>query len=169
MKFGKLPDALIMLACVLVIAHIGIERYRKNMGHLPPAPYQTGSKIEDTDDLKLRKAGRTLLLATASTCHFCTASMPFYRRLLPVAAKAGVRVVAVTTEEPAVNQMYLASHNVEIASAVSSITNHIKISSTPILILLESNGTVVSSWLGKLNSDQEDEVLNAVGAPFQNQ
>lgn len=162
MRTNKIPDVALVLACVLALAHMGVQRYRMTVGMKSPTAYKAGSTIKDTADLELEKARRTLLIATASSCHFCTASMPFYRRLVPAADKAGVRVIGVTTEDPAVNQRYLASHSVLIPEVTSGITNHINIYSTPMLVLVRSDGTVIGSWLGLLNERQQDDVLAAI-------
>jgi hypothetical protein len=90
--------------------------------------------------------------------------MPFYRRLIPVARSHDVRIVAVTAEEPTVNQVYLASNGVEIDAVASSVKNHVNVYSTPTLLLLRDDGSVIASWRGKLSIRQEDEVLIAVGA-----
>jgi hypothetical protein len=164
MTSRKIWDAALVLACALIIVHIGFQRYRKTIPGQPTSAYRPGSTIDDTADLGLGKARRTLLLVTASTCHFCTASMPFYRRLIPVARSHDVRIVAVTAEEPTVNQVYLASNGVEIDAVASSVKNHVNVYSTPTLLLLRDDGSVIASWRGKLSIRQEDEVLIAVGA-----
>lgn len=162
MRFRRIRDAALAFACALIILHVGLQRYRSVPDQPTPA-YQSGSTIEDTADLGLGKARRTLLMLTASTCHFCTASMPFYRKMVPVARQADVRVVGVTTEDLTVNQAYLASNGIQIDAVASAEQNNISVHGTPTLLLLRNDGRVIASWRGKLSARQEDDVLSALG------
>lgn len=163
MRYRRIRDAALALACALIVIHVGVQRYRK-IPDRPTSAYQPGSAIEDTADLGLSKARRTLLIVTASTCHFCTASMPFYRKMVPAAKQADVRVVGVTTEELTVNQMYLASNGIQVDTVASAANNNISVHGTPTLLLLRNDGKVIASWRGKLSARQEDDVLSALGA-----
>jgi hypothetical protein len=114
---------MLAMACVAVMTHLGLEWHRRVF---PPqraaagTRYAAGSYIEDTPDLGLKMARQTLVIVTSSTCHFCSSSMPFYRRLSRAAQGAGTRVVAVTVEDPTINRAYLLSNNVRFDNVVSS-------------------------------------------------
>ncbi|HEY6351598.1 MAG TPA: hypothetical protein VI636_19525 [Candidatus Angelobacter sp.] len=163
MRFRRISDAALALACALIILHVGLQRYPR-IPDQPTSVYQPGSIIEDKADLGLGKARRTLLMLTASTCHFCTASMPFYRKMVPAAKQADVRVVGVTTEDLSANQAYLAFNGIEIDAVASAAQNNISVHGTPTLLLLRNDGRVIASWQGKLSARQEEDVLSALGA-----
>ncbi len=101
-------------------------------------------------------------MMTSSHCHYCTASMPFYRKLAPAARAAGTRIVAVSTEEIAVNQEYLQANGVDPDAVLSSEQSKLKVESTPTLLLVGRDGRVVHSWIGQLPAAKEHEVLTAV-------
>lgn len=125
--------------------------------------YRPGEIIRDTPELSFNRNPLTLLELTASTCHFCTASMPFYRRLNSAARKAGTRVVGVAPEDPEINRANFERNEVPIDDIVPLAKAGIRLRATPALILVNSNGLVVNSWLGRLRKQEEDKVLSAVG------
>ena len=159
----KVANIVLVVTCLIVGGQAGFKMYR-NVVPVRPAPvYRLGEIIKDTPDLGLRKARLTLLMITASTCHFCSASMPFYRRLREVAQRAGTRMVAVTPEDPDTNRTYLDQNGVSVETVVSLTKNSIRVRLTPTLILLKSDGVVVNSWQGQLASNLEHDVLSAIG------
>jgi hypothetical protein len=103
-----------------------------------------------------------MMLVTKSGCHFCEASMPFYRRMVDVARNSGVRIIGATGEDLNVNQVYLRSYQVSVDATLSTAQNQIHASATPTLILVRSDGQVVNSWVGQLQEAQENEVLKAI-------
>jgi len=82
--------------------------------------------------------------------------------MVPAARQADVRVVGVTLEDLAVNQMYLVSNGIEIDTVASATKNNIGVHGTPALLLLRNDGKVIASWRGKLSARQEDDVLSAL-------
>lgn len=127
--------------------------------------YKQGDVIRDTPELGLSKAPLTLLMFTASTCHFCTASMPFYRRLTESARSRGTRVVAVAAEPPDVNRTYLQKHGVSFETVVSSQKSSMKIVATPTLVLVRTNGVVLGAWQGQLSDGAGERVMSAATRP----
>ncbi len=104
----------------------------------------------------------TLVLFTRSGCHFCSESMPFYRRLESAAADSGVRLIAATAEDVSANSAYLRSNGIHPENVVSASKNQIRARGTPALILIRNNGLVVDSWLGRLGPDKENDVLKRI-------
>src|SRR5437773_2687514 len=91
----RMTNLATILACMVVVGHVGIAQYRA-FANRPVPLYSAGDVIADTGELSLQSARLTLLVGTASTCHFCTESMDYYGRLTRTAHQNGVRIVAVT-------------------------------------------------------------------------
>ena len=50
-------------------------------GQLPrESPFKAGTKLSLTD-MQFASSGQTLILVISSTCHFCSESAPFYKKL----------------------------------------------------------------------------------------
>lgn len=107
------------------------------------------------------KSNRTLLLVLQEGCHFCSESAPFYQRLARETAQAsGVHLVAVLPQDTAEGAKYLKSLSVPIQDVRQAQLDSLKVMGTPTLILIDDKGVVTNSWVGKLSSDKEAEVLN---------
>ena len=110
---------------------------------------------------------QTLLLVVSKGCHFCEASAPFYRKLaLKVREKqAPVQLVAVVPQDVAVGQQYLQELGVPIGKVASAPLQSLGVQGTPTLILVDTGGKVVTSWIGELVPERESEVLDRVLSP----
>ena len=86
-------------------------------------------------------------------------TISFHGRLAQAAKRNGVRLVAVSREEPARNRAFLSSGGVSVDAALSLDASHIRLAVTPTLILVRRNGVVIKSWVGRLNPQGEEDVL----------
>jgi thiol-disulfide isomerase/thioredoxin len=106
------------------------------------------------------KSTQTLLLVLSTNCHYCTESAPFYQRLAQrKAGRQDVRVVAVLPQVVSEAQKYLGDHSVSADEVTQSAPGAVYAKATPTLILVDKTGSVLSSWVGKLPPEKEDEVL----------
>jgi len=64
------------------------------------------------------------------------------------------------TEELKQSREYLRSLNVSIDEVKQTPPGSVGVRATPTLILINSGGIVVNSWVGRLQSDKEAEVLS---------
>jgi hypothetical protein len=115
----------------------------------------------DRSALGLTKGRPALVLVTSSQCHFCRESLPFYREIVPRARRMGLRILAVTREDPTLNAAYLAEAGVAVDDVISDDRGGIPIDGTPTLVMVPSEG-VARLWLGKLSSTGESEVEKAL-------
>jgi hypothetical protein len=158
-RLEKIANGAILLTCIILSVRYGRDLYRRaHPANLAP-PYKIGDTIKDTPELGLNQAPMTMVVVTRSSCHFCTESMPFYRRLVDVAKHSGVRLVGATGEEPQANAAYLSSNQVFLNAVVSTDKNQIHTSGTPTLIIVRNDGVVINSWVGQLQKSEETEVL----------
>lgn len=107
---------------------------------------------------------RTVVLAVRSTCQYCTASMPFYKRLAAIRGKApsAFQFVILGDEQPDALKNYLDSHGLRPDKLVSYPANSSPIQSTPSLAIVDSQGVVRASWTGVLSDRSEGVVLKEV-------
>jgi hypothetical protein len=109
-------------------------------------------------DVDWQKNGQTLVMAVSSTCHFCTESGSFYQQLAK--AHDGTRLVAVLPQPVDEGRRYLAMLGVSVDEIKEAALASIDVRGTPTLMMVNSDGMVVNKWEGKLESEQEREVLS---------
>jgi hypothetical protein len=166
MTLAKLGNIATLIVCSLVVAHLAYtDRQLFLKSPVLVGSYEKGKKISDSPALGLGTSRQTLILATSSVCHFCTSSMPFYRRLIPTAKASGTRVVGLAVDELTANRDYLLQNGLQVDSLVSGKEQRMNISATPTLILVKNDGTVINSWVGQLSTADERKVESAVRNP----
>lgn len=154
----------IVSLCIL-IGLIGVKRYLLGPAVAPPGilvPKQ-GSRI-DLPGMDWRRPNRTLVMALSTGCHFCSESSGFYQRLLPAASASKTAVVAVFPQPTNEARSYWASHDLPFKGVdfAQAPLDHLEVSGTPTLILVDRLGVVQRSWAGKQPAQGEAEVINAV-------
>jgi thioredoxin-related protein len=123
----------------------------------PPVEITKGTKIS-LADVDWQANQKTLLLVLQKGCRFCTESMPFYKTLVEKAKEKGVKLVAVLPDSREESIQYLKENGVEIQEISQSGLNELNVKGTPTLLLVDQNGEVTNSWIGKLNANREQEV-----------
>jgi hypothetical protein len=112
------------------------------------------------------QSGTTLVLALQKGCHFCTESAGFYQRLAQQASgQKGLRLVAVFPQSLEEAKTYLDSLKVPIGDIKQSSLAGIGVNGTPTLILVDQQGVVQESWVGRLPPERESEVLRLLQRP----
>lgn len=130
----------------------------------PPAADVTGAGTHLSDQLpgvEWNKNGQTVVLALSTQCHFCTESAPFFRKLGEKAGKA-VRIVSIMPQPVADAESYLRRNGVRVDEIRQVSLEKIGVPGTPTLLLVNGDGVVTKSWVGKLQPQQEGEVLGAI-------
>lgn len=128
----------------------------------PNVPYAAGESIAPFDGAPFSSSRGSIVLIVRSTCVFCTESMEFYRRLSSKRTAAGVQIIAVAPESLGSLQRYLGNHAFEVDHLRELPKSGYKVSATPTMILVDSNGKVMKSFQGKLSTEQEDEILKGL-------
>jgi hypothetical protein len=103
---------------------------------------------------------QTLLLVLSRDCHFCTESAPFYQRLTrETAGRADVHLIALFPQEAEEGKKYLDNLGVTVNDIRQAAPTSTGAGGTPTLILVDAQGVVTKSWIGKLSAPEESEVL----------
>jgi hypothetical protein len=105
----------------------------------------------------------TIVLALSNRCHFCTESAPFYQTLSrELADRKDVRVVAVFPQQVDEGKKYLDEIRVPITQVAQATLDSLGVRGTPTLVIVDKSGTVKQSWVGRLSTEREAEVLSRV-------
>jgi hypothetical protein len=133
-----------------------------------PAPqYAVGEVVAPVPELSGAAARPILLVVMASTCHFCTDSMGFYRELVELKQNRwpALDVVAASRENMLVLTRYLQQHELKVDRAVHiPHDSGFKVTLTPTLMLLDAAGRVLQIWVGRLSKDNERAAIAVVDA-----
>lgn len=106
---------------------------------------------------------QTLVLVLSTDCKYCTASAPFYRRIVSQGAQThNTRLIALLPQAPNESREYLAKLAIKVDALQQSALASVGAKGTPTLILVNASGVVIQSWEGLLPPYAESEVLAAV-------
>jgi thiol-disulfide isomerase/thioredoxin len=152
----------VVIVVGLVVLFVAVKiyvlpRFKEN----PAPPISVGSRIS-LGNIDWKKNGETLILALSTSCRFCSESAPFYQRLVKETEGKQLKLVAVLPESPEDSSRYLTSLNVSIGDVRQVLIRSLGVTGTPTLILVNGEGKVKAVWAGKLQPDQENEVLKSL-------
>ena len=107
---------------------------------------------------------QTVVMVLREGCRFCTASAPFYQKLVQAAAKSpGVHLMAVLPQEIPQGKKYLDTLGVPVVDVQHAELASLKIAGTPTLLLVDRGGVVKNVWVGQLTNQGEADVLTKAG------
>lgn len=152
-----------ILVVALLLGVVLVKRYL--LPGQPPEPpraeqLKPGAKLP-LADVDWGRSSKTLVMVLSTSCHFCTESAPFYQRLArEKSGREDVRLLAVLPQSIEESQRYLGQNGVAVSEVKQASPAAIGVRGTPTLIIVDSSGAVVDSWVGKLPPDKETEVVN---------
>lgn len=104
-----------------------------------------------------------LVLVVSPTCHFCTESIPFYKRLVDERNKKGspVKVVVAVPAAEARDQeaKMFADAGIQPDAVVPVSFRDIKVNGTPTILHVDNQGKVLGVWEGKQEAGGEKKIL----------
>lgn len=155
----------LLIASLMMTVVLGQGLWSKYVA-TPPVPptYQQGDTFPTIEAVNFAASDKTVVVFVASTCQYCTQSMPFYAELARSRAGLRTQLVAVGFEPESTITAYLAGHRVETDGIFSTMSRAYKFAATPTLLVLDSNGVVIQQWVGALNGRQS-EVRALLGMP----
>jgi hypothetical protein len=106
---------------------------------------------------------KNLVFAVSTTCHYCTESAGFYKKLVEECKQQHVHTIAVLPQSPAEAQAYLTGEGVTVDEIRQSDLPTLEVNGTPTLLLIDRTGLVKHVWTGKLPSTKESDVETALG------
>jgi thiol-disulfide isomerase/thioredoxin len=167
-NIGKKLEVLANLAIIIagsLLAVVLVKNYlfqgpSKGLARTQTSPQPVERARLALTDVDWTQSKQTLLLVMSSSCHYCTESAPFYKRLGQ--SKNGTRLVAVLPESVEGGQDYLKRLGISVDEVRQSSLDEIDVQVTPTLLLVDNSGVVKKSWLGKLPPEQEESVVSAL-------
>lgn len=158
--------AIIAVAILLGVVVVRTYLLPKNTNaKLPPSKTQIhkGTKVPVTG-VDWTKNSQTLVLALSTGCHFCSESAGFYQRLVNAKSTSKTfQLIAVLPQPESDGQRYLSGLGVEVDQVKQAEFATFGVQGTPTILLVDKNGEVMDSWVGKLPETQEQEVLGRLG------
>jgi hypothetical protein len=154
--------ATIVVASLLSAVLIRVYLFPMWFAHRAASEVRIGTSIKNRlPDMDWAKNGRTLVMALSTQCHFCTESAPFYRRLAGATA-GNLKTVAILPQPVPEAQHYLSGEGVHVDEVRQGTVRSMGLAGTPTLLLVDGAGVVRNLWVGKLEPNQEIQVLNAL-------
>jgi hypothetical protein len=123
-------------------------------------PVAPGTRIS-LPGLTWSNSGRTLLLALSTSCHFCSESAPFYQKLQHE-KRDDVRMIALLPQSLTESRAYLDKLGIKLDDVTQAPLSTVGVSGTPTLLLIDNQGAVLQSWVGKLSETAAEEVRRQV-------
>jgi hypothetical protein len=164
-KVELTANILIIVVALLLVGFIGQRYfYGKSEINQPARVTPTIGKPINLPNQDWSAQSKTVVLALQTTCHFCTESAPFYKRLVEYAKNNNIKIIAVFPQPVEVSTAHLAQlglTGLEIKQAPISVLDT---SGTPTLIITNQQGKVTNFWVGKLPPEKETEVINTLNS-----
>lgn len=154
----------ILLVAALVIgtyaaSYIAKRHYRQ------PEGLQKGKTIQRIPGQDYANASQTLLIALNPQCGYCNESIPFYREIIKArgTSKQSSRIIAVFQIPPPDMKQYLQEKLLDVDAMAEVNFSDLNIQATPTMILVDNNGNVLDFWVGKLSTDDAQQILKTIG------
>ena len=162
----ELAAQIVIAVAVVVSASVLIKRTvfpgQANLASLPRISAGEHLSIPSVDWEKNKKS---LVFFLRKDCTYCTSSAPFYRQLIEDASKRNVKCVAVLPNSGDEARKYLQYLELPIENIQTGSLSSYKISVTPTVLFVDSQGIVRSAWFGA-SPQQEQEMRNKLVALF---
>jgi hypothetical protein len=164
-KLEKATNVAIILACAFLVGTLARNYYLSPQSVAPhPLPeIQKGAvvKLPRAETAGQQPATPTLVLALSKNCHFCQESVGFYQKLAAFKKPSpqGLRLVAVLPQSKDESASYLKEQKIEVDEVVSMDVTKLGVRGTPTLLLLDGQNKLEELWVGKLNGEQESQVI----------
>lgn len=157
MILGKLADAITVVVGVTLLVALG-ARYLSS-GPVTPG---VGGHLDPAVGIDVAAGSQALVLALQSDCSFCQESMPFYRRLLVERNSGDLQIVVAAPSHDVGIGEYLAQEEFHPDDVVFVERGQLPVAGTPTLLVVDASGTVTHAWIGRLDAEQEAEVMSVL-------
>ena len=157
-----IANACVIAAALMFIFTLGwsvLRARQANRAH--PSAITDGSRIALTRDWS--DSQQTLVLVLSTECKYCTASAPFYRRLLAqTSVNRHTKLLALFPQSSTESKKYMDALDVKFDHVEQVAPASVGAKGTPTLILVNASGVVIRTWEGLLPPDKQTEVLASV-------
>jgi thioredoxin-related protein len=128
---------------------------------------QKGKPLAQIPGVDYKSAPRTLLIAMNSNCGYCNESIPFYRELKEAQREHNekTRIIAIFSDMENIAKHYVKQKQLDMEAIAEVNLKTLNVDATPTIILVNSSGTILDFWIGKLSPDDEQLVVKSISAP----
>lgn len=155
MNMEKFAHVAVIIGCMTAIA-VTLER---RLG--PPALESQSSSLVGNSlsipNLDWRASPRHSVVAFSSSCNFCRASIPFYRRL---GEQGKNPLIILTPANDNEAQRLLTAQGVKARAVVKLDLKAYSIRITPTLLVVDSQGKILRAAQGRLDAEKEEQFLS---------
>lgn len=154
----------VILCCILVagmlVRNYFLSKTREEAKPSLSRPTSLVGKNISLANVDWEKNQQTLLLVLRRGCRFCDESALFYQRLAKeLSSQSRTHLMAVMPQSVEDDKQYLSEKMIDVSDVRQGSLSSIGVRGTPTLLLLDSTGTVLEEWAGKLPATQEDAVI----------
>ncbi len=159
-KIEFLANLAIILSTIVFI-YVVVDKFyltpNKNINSL-----LTGKTLS-VPEIDWKRNNFTAILALQESCRYCTESADFYKRLAKENQVAkNIPIIAVLPGKIESSQSYLARLGLNVKEIRQLPLASLNVNSTPSLLIVDNTGKVVASWVGKLDSPQENDLITKI-------
>lgn len=157
----------VVLMAIAVAAFFLTNYYRQRQ--LAKAPefelgLEKGTTLPLIQGVNYGDSGRTLLIVMNTQCGYCADSVQFYNRVMEAQAnsKSPVKILALFPNSAEEVKKFIDERHLKVSTVSRADLAKLKLAGTPTLVLVDAAGIVHDFWVGKLTSDNEDQVIKSV-------
>lgn len=134
-------------------------------------PFFTGVDIngKEIDSRNYSSKGLILFAIFRPNCPFCEKMAPFWNEMYDAINGRSISMIGITTGQDSLTQQFAEEHKLDFpilstanSSTGDSLIKYYKINLVPILILVESGGTVRDVWPGYLDENKQTGLLTMI-------
>jgi hypothetical protein len=120
---------------------------------------QPGAKL-NLGSVDLGTGQKNLVMVLSTSCRFCIESTGFYQMLSKRNAEGNqLKIIAAFPQEIPDSKKYLSDKGIIASEVIKVVPADLMVGGTPTLILINKEGAVEKSWVGKLPPEKEADVL----------
>lgn len=150
-------NSLLILMGVLLITLLAYRAlYQPSLDSLGAELIKKGDELRGLQEVDFKQTRNTILLAMDANCRFCTASIPFYQKLIDKSRQnSAVRIVALFINKNEEVENYLRENDLAVEFIPNVDLVKLKVDTTPTVIWVDANRKIVGSYQGFLPEKQE--------------
>jgi thioredoxin-related protein len=160
-KRFELAANIAIIAAAVIVSVLFIRNYL-NSNNNPLREIKPGTKIS-LNNTSWSPNTKTLILALKKDCKYCSESSSFYRRLEAIASESpDFKIIIAMPDDLSESKKYLEENKLAAVDVRQVPLTSINVVATPTLLLVDDKGEVITSWIGKLKTEKEAEVINSI-------
>ena len=155
---ARLSNVFFCAACTILVS-LAVYRNWPQPSHplRNPDVLAIGTTVPNVRGVDWRRSPRTLLLTMATSCPYCERSLPLYESLLRRRTAGGLsfHLIVLSKDNPGAMHESLRSHGIEPDMVLPASDAAYQVRGTQALVVVDSRGRVLASWLGLLLKQNE--------------